>query len=200
MSSADELSDLQRDALMETFNVGVGRACRSLSQLLGCEAAISVPTIVTVNAGQSSALVDAALRSRDDVCMAAVPLMGIDAEAVIIIQGARETVSAMLSVRSAGSDLREGVTCKIATLMGTSCAGQIEDLLFEAVGCGDPVFHAHVPEQVFSQARAAQEALVILKIDMALKKRGVNAYLLLSFTRTAAQKLADGLDNLMQQM
>ena len=46
-----ELDDLQRDALGELFNIGVGRAANALSQIVSSEVMLSVPNVdlVTVS-------------------------------------------------------------------------------------------------------------------------------------------------------
>lgn len=43
-----DLTDLQRDALLEIFNIGVGNAANSMSQLINEEIRLSVPKLQIV--------------------------------------------------------------------------------------------------------------------------------------------------------
>ena len=47
-----ELDDLQRDALGELFNIGVGRAANALSQIVSSEVMLSVPNVDLVTVAE----------------------------------------------------------------------------------------------------------------------------------------------------
>lgn len=196
-----ELTELQRDALMETFNIGVGRASRSLSQMLGCETALSVPIIVQSPVNQAVQIIDPRLRAQQDVCMVTRRLGGIDAEAVMIFQGPRDNIASLLNLPAAAtahlSDSRENVATKIGQLVSESCAAQIEDLVGIPIDRGPVRFLATVPERVFEVRNSEDDVLIIVKIDIALKRKGVTGHLLLSFTQESAQQLAEGLDRML---
>lgn len=44
----NKLTDLQRDALLEIFNIGVGNAANSMSKLIDEEISLSVPKLQIV--------------------------------------------------------------------------------------------------------------------------------------------------------
>ena len=196
-----ELTELQCDALMETFNIAVGRSSKSLALLLGCEAALSVPIIVQAEMSDADSIVDPSLRQQTDACMASRSLGGVDFEAVMIFQGSRESIASLLNLPFSSSkchtDPRENVVTRIAALVTESCAAEIQDLVGREVTRGPIRFLATIPEQVFSVRDGASDVMIIVKIDIALKKRGVTGHLLLSFTQESANSLADGLDQLL---
>lgn len=196
-----DLTELQRDALMETFNIAVGRASKSLALLLGCEAALSVPLIVQADMRDAASIVDPALRRQSDACMASRFFGGVDVEAVMIFQGPRENIASLLNLPVSASDghadARQNVATKIAALVTESCAAEIQDLVGREVSRGPIRFLSTIPEQVFSVRGSDADVMIIVKIDIALKKRGVTGHLLLSFTQDSANSLADGLDKLL---
>lgn len=196
-----ELSFLQRDALMEIFNIGVGRASRSLAQLLGCDAAMSVPIIMQASVSESGQFVDESLKQRQDACMVSRQFGGIETGAVVIFQGLRDNVAGLLdlpaSVHAGHTDIRQHIASKIALMVTDSCADQIEDLVRTEVPRGPVKFQAMIGDEIFDIRRNPDDLLIIVKIDIALRKKGVTGHLLLSFSQEAGMRLAEGLDRML---
>jgi chemotaxis protein CheC len=57
-SDADELTEIERDALAEIANVGVSRAASSLRQMVGEQVLLSVPAVNIVSPAEASRLVE----------------------------------------------------------------------------------------------------------------------------------------------
>ena len=53
------LSETERDAIAETFNIGMGLAASALSEMVGSEVALSVPDVQLVDRAAGRRLVDA---------------------------------------------------------------------------------------------------------------------------------------------
>jgi chemotaxis protein CheC len=51
-----ELSELQHDALVEIFNIGVGQAARAMSEIVSEEVTMSVPSIRFLNRADAAAM------------------------------------------------------------------------------------------------------------------------------------------------
>jgi chemotaxis protein CheC len=51
-----ELSELQHDALVEIFNIGVGQAARAMSEIVNQEVTMSVPSIRFLNRADAAAM------------------------------------------------------------------------------------------------------------------------------------------------
>src|ERR1700691_213827 len=58
MDDADELTDIEQDALAEIANMGVSRAANSLRQMVGEEVLLSVPAVKIVTRQAASKLVE----------------------------------------------------------------------------------------------------------------------------------------------
>lgn len=197
-----QLSEIQRDALMEVFNIGVGRASRSLALMLGCEASLSAPVIVQTSASEAMRIIDPDLKRQSDVCVVSRTLGGVDAEAVMIFQGSRGNLCSLMEppvdTGSPAQDSGENIATRLAQLVSDSCAAQLEDLLGRPIERGKPCFMSSVSQDVFETRNQPDDVLFIVKIDILLKKRGVTGHLLVSFTREAANGIADGLDRLVR--
>lgn len=197
----DELSELQRDALMETFNIGVGRASRGLSQLLGCDVALSVPIIVQMPSSDVRQMLDPSLPV-NDVCLVSRRIGGEDAEVVMLFQGQREGFAALMpstrEVDEPGRDIRADVVTKFGYLVIESCVDQVEQVIARKLERHPVKYVDGLPERVF-EVHKDQEQLLVVKIDMMLKKHGIGAHMLFSFSEQAANRLAEGLDRIIAE-
>lgn len=195
-----ELTELQRDALMETFNIGVGRASRSLASLLGCEAALSVPIIIDASASGALQIVDPQMLGRTDVCIVSRSIPDLDIGFVVVFQGAQENITSLLNIKGGKSeaDPREIVTSKVATMISESCTGQLEGLLEHALSRRALIFSPSIPARIFEHCSGVDHVQAVVKIDILLKRRGVAAHFLVSLTSTSAAKLGDGLNRMLE--
>lgn len=196
-----ELTELQRDTLMETFNIGVGRASRALSQLLACEMALSVPRLEMALVKDMSSLLKLPMDPNES-CAVSRRMSGIDAEVLMLFHGEKSTISSLINNQldpDQDSDPRENVVSKIAYLVTESCFDQISDVINKNVARAAPVYMATVPPSYFIEHRDPLDTLIIVKIDISLKKKDVSGHLLLSFTSKGANELAVGLDRMIEE-
>ena len=194
-----EFTDMQSDALKELCNIAVGRASRSISQLLLCEMAMSAPLLMQVSASDATGLVDGSLRSRQDVCSVIRNLSNLPVSMVMIFQGPHESIGTSLSLGLV-PDGQINPSCKVASLIATlitdSCARELETVLGFDLGVTPTSVTPGIPEPIFDSVIQSEADLIILKIDIALQKRAVSGHLLLSFQHDAVQSLGDALDRL----
>lgn len=194
-----ELTELQRDALMETFNIGVGRASRALSQLLGCEIALSVPILLQSRVSEVTKIIDPSMRP-EDFCAVSRKTNGVESEVLMLFQGAPKTIGDLINNqfnRTPFEDPRENVVTKIAYLVTESCFDQIEDVVNRSIQRSAPSFMPRLPKAFFCDNRDPSDTLIIVKIDINLKKKDVSGHLLLSFSEKGANDLAVGLDRML---
>lgn len=195
------LTELQRDTLMETFNIGVGRASRALSQLLACEMILSVPVIEQSLVQEMSKVIREDMDPADS-CAVSRRMSGIDAEVLMLFQGASKAISSLINnqlERENESDPRENVVSKIAYLVTESCFDQISDVINKNISRGPLRFMPQVPKEFFLEHRNPTDTLIIVKIDINLKKKDVSGHLLLSFTSKGASELVIGLDRMIEE-
>jgi chemotaxis protein CheY-P-specific phosphatase CheC len=197
----NQLSDLQRDSLMETFNIGVGLASKRISQFTGTEVAISVPILMHIEAGDLSQLVDSSMVDVE-VCGVTRKISGIDAEVGMIFQGSKNKLASLSKAPLSVSedevfDKRSDIATKIGYLVMESCIDQIALLTHRDIIRHPIKFFESLPLTLFSSQNETND-LVVVKIDIKLSKEGVAGHVLFSFSEDGANALAIGLDKLIQ--
>ena len=201
----EELSDLQRDALTETINIGVGRASRALSKFAQSEVAMSVPVIIQTSPEEFKAIVSPALFSSSDVCAVARRIVGLDADVVMIFQGSKESMAEMNSSAVGQEhvndrrDVREDVALKIGGLVIESCLDQIENVVGRNIERFKLNYYSRLPAGIFAEDYQPKEGVIIIKIDVQMAKRNIAGHLLCAMTHKAANRLGDGLDALVAE-
>lgn len=198
----EELSDLQRDALSETINIGVGRASRALSQFTKAEVAMSVPVVIRCSPEEVRGIVTPALFASPDVCSVSRRIVGMEAELAMIFQSTKEAMAELLStsiVREGQDeivDVREAVATKIGYLVIESCLDQMEHVVGRNIERFKLNYHPKLPSGIFSDTYDPKETVIIVKIDISVPKRNITGHLLCSLPRKGANRMADGLDAL----
>lgn len=195
---ASRLNDLQRDALMESFNIGVGRASRVLTNMLGCDMAMSVPTILDVQTDELPAITGLA-GGNPDLCAVTRRMDDIDAEAIIIFDGPADSIASLARSRGdierPGQDCRTDIAGKIGFLVLESCLDQIEAIIGSPISRNPVEFLPQVPANLFPRMSKGGD-LIVVRIDIRLQKHGVSGRLLFCFADKTADGLAAGLDRL----
>lgn len=192
-----ELSEIQRDALMEVFNIGVGRASSQLSVIFGCEIALSAPVIVQALSPDVNKIADPSMLSRKEMCIVSRLFSGIDAESIMIFQGPQQNVITLMSDEIGSEKISEtgrNVATQIADLVSGSCAEQIEKLMGINIQLSPVTFLTHASDKFFNVRNSLTDILFIVKIDISLLNRDIASHFLMSFSKDSAQVLLNGVD------
>jgi chemotaxis protein CheC len=200
----NELNDMQRDALTETINIGVGRASRALSLFAQSEVAMSVPIIIQSEPEDIRSIVSPALFDSPDVSSVSRRVVGLDADVVMIFQASTEALKEMTKTnivregQEDPTDVRDAVINKIGYLVIESCLDQIENVVGRNIERFKLHYFPRLPKGIFHEKYAPQEGVIIVKIDIAIPKRNITGHLLCALTHKAANRMADGLDSLVE--
>jgi chemotaxis protein CheC len=126
-------SELERDALAEAFNVGVGSAAAVLSGMVGCEVLLSVPELQVVN--KSAALSAFGLAPEDRVCAVLQPYGGaFESRAVLMFTEAKsyDLVRAVVPGHVADlsmSEMAQDALIEVGNLVLDACLNAVGELL-----------------------------------------------------------------------
>ncbi|WP_376966626.1 chemotaxis protein CheC [Azospirillum sp. A26] len=168
------LSDLERDALAELGNIGIGRASTALGRMLGGLVTLSVPTVDMVPPDTVAGLLDRALTP---------PLVGISETLGGLFAGCALLVfpqaGSMALVRAAlppdvpaeeVSELEDEVLAELGNVVLNSALALVANLLGEPVDTGLPaVFRGDAAEVLrgcSGTAPTAEGAAVLFHIDL----------------------------------
>lgn len=208
------LSDLQRDALMETFNIGMGRASRAIAELTKSDVAFSVPLFIEIDPDRVREVVTPTMFTSFDTCAVTRLVSGIDASVVMIFQGSSEAVDHVVrnnlirTEQERHINPREVLATRMGHLVTESCLDQVESIMGQSVERAPVKFRPRIPVSVFDEryhpkafasGKASREPLVILKIDLSIERQKIVAHLLFGLSHQAANLMAESLDRLVTE-
>ncbi|MEO6353498.1 MAG: chemotaxis protein CheC [Oxalobacteraceae bacterium] len=201
------LTDMHLDALTEIFNVGAGRAASSLSEIVGDEVKLSVPSIEIIKSDD----VEAKLLVQNDAKFGAVSqhFSGpFDADAVLLFteENTLEIVRDMMGSQMSIDELAEfeqEAMCELGNIILNACLSAMADMLSITMDSSLPSYTVASLSDIVHRIIADscdQPYILLLHIDLAIEKRHTEGHLifLLSSTSlgnlvTQIQRFIDGL-------
>lgn len=200
------LSNLHLDALTEIFNVGAGRAASSLSEIVGDEVKLSVPSIEIINSDE----VDAKLLAQGSGTFSAVSqhFSGpFDADAVLLfteentLEIVRDMMGSQMSLEEL-ADFEQEAMCELGNIILNACLSAMADMLSISMDSSLPSYTVESLHDIVHRIAdgSDQPYILLLHIDLAIEKRHTEGHLifLLSSTSignlvTQIQRFIDGL-------
>lgn len=179
------LSELERDALGELANIGVGRAAANLARMVGEQVHLSVPAVEVVTRETGTRLL--ASREPSDLVAIRQDFNGsFGGRALLIFPEANsfELVRAVLGggVDAADiADLEQEALAEIGNVILNGCMATIANLLKRPMTMSLPsVLRGRVTE-IFGTAggTADEEVVLFFYIDFDLRRRNIRGYLAL---------------------
>ena len=194
------LSDLQLDALTEVFNVGAGQAAASLSEIVGDEVLLSVPLIQFFDRAD----VNAEMLSLKGGRLGAVRQkfggpFSLDATLLFREEKALEIVQEMLGSQVSVEDLvdfEHEAMCELGNVILNACLSAIADMLNIELSSTLPEYSVDGADTVISKLMSdeSQPLVLVLHIDMTIKKRDTQGYLVFLLSSSSLEGLVVALD------
>lgn len=190
------LTDIETDALTEIFNVGAGRAALSLSEIIGDEVRLSVPSLEVL---RSRAIDERTLTLASARFAAVSQVFGgpFDAEAVLLFAEvhALEIVRDMMGSQTSLEDLAEfeqEALCELGNIILNACLSAMADMLDITLNSSLPEYAVSSSQEIFARLSASDndEAYVlILHIDLLIEKHHAAGHLIFLLSSTSLNKL-----------
>lgn len=177
-----ELSELHRDALGELFNLGVGRAAHSLSQMVRDEIELSAPFVDLIQAHEVSAtLIGSEFR---ELSMVTIDFEGPFVSKAILLfpeRNALAILSNMLDPELTPEELSEfeqEAMCEIGNVILNACMSALADEFGIEL-------HGGLPEHYFSDTEslpifadgAPEQLLLLLQIQLTMRQQLIQGHL-----------------------
>jgi chemotaxis protein CheC len=178
-----QLNDMQRDALGELFNLGVGRAAHSLSQIVRDEVELSAPVVSLMPASEvADVLLGADMRQ---ISMVSLDFSGpFDARSMLIFpeRNALTIVSHMLDAGMSPEEMAEfeqEAMCEVGNIILNACVSALADHFRIE-------FEGGLPEHHFGDSRSLDlfgevdesQAILILRITLAIRHERIEGHML----------------------
>lgn len=180
-SNAMNLTELQRDALVEAFNVGVGQAAASLANIVNEEVKLSVLTLQLIP--RQGAMQQFSFRNNDNICAVAQRFSGaFDAQGFLIfpeekgLEIVRRMVGDTLSLKEL-TELEQEAMSEIGNILLNACVGTLANLFQRPLNSTLPTYHLGTPEEVLGMyIESGEEAVLLLHIDLTLEQHEIQGY------------------------
>ena len=189
------LTDIHLDALTEVFNVGAGRAAASLSEIVGDEVKLSVPSVEI----KKSSEINAAIVAMNSAKFGAVTQQfsgPFDAKALLLFteNHALEIVRDMMGSQMSTEELAEfeqDAMCELGNIILNACLSAMADILKISLSSSLPTYTVATTDELFKRIgqSAEQPYILILHIDLIIEKRHSEGHLVFLLSSVSLQNL-----------
>ena len=192
-----DLNELQRDALGEIFNIGVGRAASSLSQIVNDTVLLSAPEVTLVRREDASkVLLGSEFRQFSFFFQ---NFSGaFDAEAMLIFpeSNALEIVRLMVGPHMSIEELSEfeqEAMCEVGNIILNACMSALADLFHIALNGTLPV-HRFGDTESLAFLGGDDQMVLVLQVDMTISQQRVQGHILFLLSVVSMRSMLDCLD------
>jgi chemotaxis protein CheC len=196
-----KLSEIELDALTEIFNVGAGRAALSLSEIVGDEVRLSVPSVEVLRTLE----IDERVLALGDGRFATVSQVfdgPFDAEAVLLFTEAHalEIVRDMMGSQMSLDDLAEfeqEAMCELGNIILNACLSAMADMLGITLNSSLPDYVVSSPREISARLAAAESDetyVLVLHIDLMIEKHQTQGHLIFLLSSTSLNRLVEHID------
>lgn len=176
------LNDLQRDALIEVFNIGVGNAANSMSQLINEEIKLSVPKLQLI-LNNHAEILNKLIQSHR-ICAVSQDFTGpLTARAFLVFPEGKthEIVRRMLGEMVSADELNtmeEEALRELGNIILNACVSSMAELLDARFESSLPMYHLGTSYDVLSSGTdGEQQFMLLLHIDFSMPREKIHGYL-----------------------
>lgn len=187
------LDELQRDALREAFNIGIGQAAASLSDIVREPVALSVLALQFLTFAEARAQLAAAHSGR--ICAVSQEFSGAFSAVGLLIFPERQSLEVVrLMVNEALSlqeltDLEQDAMGEIGNILLNACTGAVAEVFASRLHSALPVCRIDTPERVLRSFSDDEAVVMLLHIDLMLEKRQLHGVIAFMLNGLAMQQL-----------
>jgi chemotaxis protein CheC len=190
-----DLSELHLDALAEIFSIGAGRAALSLSEIVGDEVHISVPSVQVINSEDINATT-LSLNSGRFGAVSQYFSGPFNAEAVLLFteEQALKIVSDMMGSQMSLEELAEfehEAMCELGNIILNACLSAMADILDFTLESSLPNYRVASADEILHRLKenSNQPYVMVLHIDLAIEKRHTTGNLVFLLSSTSLTNL-----------
>ena len=194
------LSELENDALVEIFNIGVGHAAAAMSEIVNEEVTMSVPSITFLNRADAAALLGSK-RDGDRICGVSQHYDGAFAtEAILMFPEDKSLEIVRLMVGDSVplqelTEMEQEAMSEIGNIILNSCVGTLANIFSQELSGSLPQYHVGTSEEILTASGGGADTVVLmLHIDFILEKHQIHGYVAFILDLTALHDLQDQVD------
>ena len=195
-----QLSELQQDALIELFNIGMGQAASSMSQIVGEEIALSVPRLHVLCGADRADTIRASIHS-PRICAVSQDFTGsLDAKAFLIFPEGKtqEIVRRMIGESVTADELSEmeqEALSEIGNIILNSCISSLCETLQSDFHCSLPSYHTGSTDEIlFANSGGKDDLLMLFHVDFSMPRAKIDGYLVFLLNTPSFKVLIEQVD------
>lgn len=196
-----QLNELQHDALLEIFNIGVGHAAASMSDIVREEVRMSVPSISFLNRAQAAALLGQGAPDPGRVCGISQHYEGaFETEAILMFPEDKSLEIVRLMVGEAVpleelTEMEQEAMSEIGNIILNSCIGTLANIFGQELTGSLPAYHVGTSEEILTASGSPADAIVLmLHIDFILERHEIHGYVAFILDMSALSDLQEQVD------
>ncbi|HEX5343768.1 MAG TPA: chemotaxis protein CheC [Duganella sp.] len=177
------LSELENDALIEIFNIGVGQAAASMSAIVSEAVRMSVPSISFIPRAEAARLLGKNDGVPDRICGVSQHFNGaFETEAILMFPEDKSLEIVRLMVGEAVplkelTEMEQEAMCEIGNIMLNSCVGTLANIFQRELQGSLPQYHVGTSDEILTATGSAADSVVLmLHIDFLLEKHQIHGY------------------------
>ena len=193
------LTELQHDALVEIFNIGVGHAARAMSEIVNEEVTMSVPSMSFLNRADAASMLGN--KERERVCGVSQNYQGaFNTEAILMFPEDKSLDIVRLMVGESVpleelTEMEQEAMSEIGNIILNSCVGTLANIFSQELSGSLPVYHIGTSEQILTASGGQAESVVLmLHIDFILETHQIHGYVAFILDLTAMNDLKEQVD------
>ena len=195
-----DLSELQHDALVEIFNIGVGHAAASMSEIVNEEVTMSVPSISFLNRADAAALLGN--KDTDRICGVSQHYEGaFTTEAILMFPEDKSLDIVRLMVGESVplkelTEMEQEAMSEIGNIILNSCIGTLANIFSQELHGSLPQYHLGTSEEILTASGGLGNTVVLmLHIDFVLEKHQIHGYVAFILDMSALHDLREQVDH-----
>ncbi|HEC85389.1 MAG: chemotaxis protein CheC [Candidatus Parabeggiatoa sp. nov. 2] len=195
MDKSIQLSALQRDAIIELLNIGMGKAGGSLSQMVNEEVKLSIPTLELISLQQVASRLNTSPAVKQHFNG---PFWG---EALLLFEQDKslELVRVLLKDQIPAdrlTQLEQDALTEVGNIIIGACLSSLANLLSQELTSDLPRFMTGTAMEILNVARTEKDKIVMfLRMDFALPTKEIAGYLAFILDIYSVEQFKARIDN-----
>ncbi len=193
------LTELQHDALVEIFNIGVGHAAKAMSEIVNEPVTMSVPSISFLNRAGAASM----LGNKDSarVCGVSQHYDGaFSTDAILMFPEDKSLDIVRLMVGESVplkelTEMEQEAMSEIGNIILNSCVGTLANIFSQELRGSLPEYHVGTSEEILHASGGENDTVVLmLHIDFILETHQIHGYVAFILDLSALHDLQEQVD------
>ncbi|KRC03431.1 chemotaxis protein CheC [Duganella sp. Root198D2] len=173
------LTELEHDALVELFNIGVGQAASAMSEIVNETVTMSVPAISFLTRATAAKLLTSRSGGNGRLCGISQHYSGaFETEAILMFPEEKSQEIVRLMVGEAMplaelSAMEQEAMSEIGNILLNSCVGSLANLLGHELHGSLPDYHLSYSEEILALAGSGETAVLMLHIEFVIERQQI---------------------------